>query len=131
LDYLPTPGFPVLFSHVLVMMTGAFQAMLIWLFCAMSVCLGASVPPVKNQVLNVGFLGTLDPRASTARSSGQPAGLAFLVAIDHINNRSDLLPNTRLVGIVSDTRMEPQVAVPAALDQVTHSCCLAYHTVRL
>jgi hypothetical protein len=110
-------------------MIGAIRTEFIWLFCTVSIYLGAAAAPVKNQVLNVGFLGTLDPRASVARSSGQPAGLAFLVAIDYINNRSDLLPNTRLVGIVSDTRMEPQVAVPAALDQVSQRSAIQLNLI--
>lgn len=84
----------------------------------LSDCLPCSGQVVKPNSLNVGFLGSLGPAFVTARTIGQPAGLGFLVALQEVNSRTDLLPSTALVGIMNDTRQDPIVSVQVAFDQV-------------
>ena len=53
------------------------------------------------------------------RQGGQPAGLAFTVAIEEINARSDILPNHQLVPQVSTSNTENGLTIQATFELIT------------
>ncbi|CAF0881837.1 unnamed protein product [Didymodactylos carnosus] len=73
-------------------------------------------PPVE---LTLGFLGPINTDNPDSRIAGQPALFAFKLAIKEINNRPDLLPNTRLTYVYNDTNSDVGQGILATLDQIT------------
>jgi ABC-type branched-subunit amino acid transport system substrate-binding protein len=53
------------------------------------------------------------------RQGGQPAGLAFTVAIEEINARSDILPNHQLVPQVSTSNTDNGLTIQATFELIT------------
>lgn len=56
--------------------------------------------------LTLGFIGPTNLPNSNAQAGGLPALFAFKLAINDINNRSDILPRTQLNFVINNTNSD-------------------------
>lgn len=75
---------------------------------------------VNHSTITLGFLGASLLPSTNALAGGQAALFAFKMAINDINNSSDLLPNTKLNYVWNETLSDPGLASVATFDQCVH-----------
>ena len=68
--------------------------------------------------LTLGFLGPTTLPNSNSQAGGQPALFAFKLAIEDINNRSDLLPRTKLDFVSNNTNADVGTGIILAFWQI-------------